>query len=105
MFDTKLPGGASGMFRPQPFFGALVVESDPAVASRLNSVLGVLAPGRCVVFVPAREEADAMLATLSFDLVFVETLTVPICADAFRKLELRSPTPAIPEGTRHGLPG
>lgn len=46
-----------------------------------------------------------MLATLSFDLVFVETLTVPICADAFRKLELRSPTPAIPEGTRHGLPG
>jgi DNA-binding NarL/FixJ family response regulator len=43
--------------------------------------------------------------------MFAETLTVPICADdfhaegAFRKLELRSPTPAIPEGTRHGLPG
>ncbi|MGJ7500840.1 response regulator [Variovorax sp. ZT5P49] len=197
MFDTKLLGGASRVLRPQPFFSALVVESDPAVASRLNSVLGVLAPGRCVVLVPTREEADAMLATLSFDLVFVdmqlypigdgasliahvraiqpraqiialsdtddrelalsafasgavgyllseaedaeiahtlraltsggavldprvarhvlamfaETLAVPIRANdfhadgAFRKLELRSRTPAIPEGTRHALPG
>jgi DNA-binding NarL/FixJ family response regulator len=197
VFDTKLPGSASRMLRPQPFFSALVVESDPAVASRLNSVLGVLAPGRCVVLVPTREEADAMLDTLSFDLVFVdmqlypigdgasliadvramqprariialsdtddrdlalsafasgatgyllseaedaeiayalralanggavldprvarhvvamfaETLAEPIRAGdfhadgAFRKLELRSLTPAIPEGTRHGLPG
>jgi DNA-binding NarL/FixJ family response regulator len=93
VFDTKLPGGASRVFRPQPFFSALVVESDPAVASRLNSVLGVLAPGRCVVLVPTREEADAMLDTLSFDLVFVDMQLYPIGDGASLIADVRAMQP------------
>ncbi|SET70395.1 response regulator [Variovorax sp. OV084] len=93
MFDTKLPGGALRVFRPQPFFSALVVESDPAVASRLNSVLGVLAPGRCVVLVPTREEADAMLDTLSFDLVFVDMQLYPIGDGASLIADVRAMQP------------
>jgi DNA-binding NarL/FixJ family response regulator len=93
VFDTKLPGSASRMLRPQPFFSALVVESDPAVASRLNSVLGVLAPGRCVVLVPTREEADAMLATLSFDLVFVDMQLYPIGEGASLISDVRAMQP------------
>jgi DNA-binding NarL/FixJ family response regulator len=93
VFDTKLPGSASRMLRPQPFFSALVVESDPAVASRLNSVLGVLAPGRCVVLVPTREEADAMLATLSFDLVFVDMQLYPIGEGASLIADVRAMQP------------
>jgi|GEM_PF-3392638 len=70
MFDPR-------RHRPQLFFGALVVESEPGVASRMKRILEHLAPGRRVVLVSAREEADAMLAALPFDLVFVDMQLYP----------------------------
>jgi len=185
------------MLRPVPFFSALLVEADPAVARRMLRILGAIAPGRHAPHVSTPEEANYLLAAFSFELVFVdmqlypigdgasliadvramqprariialsdtddrdlalsafasgatgyllseaedaeiayalralanggavldprvarhvvamfaETLAEPIRTSdfhadgAFRKLELRSLTPAIPEGTRHGLPG
>lgn len=63
---------------PPLFFGALVVESDPVIARRLKRILGLIAPERRVVLAPTREEAEAMLAALPFDLVFVDMQLCPI---------------------------
>ncbi|MFS2166375.1 response regulator [Variovorax sp. Varisp62] len=78
MFDPKFLDAASRVLQPKPFFGALVVESDPTVASRMRRILGMLAPGRRVVLVSTRAEAEEMLAALSFDLVFVDMQLYPI---------------------------
>ncbi|MGJ7614683.1 MULTISPECIES: LuxR C-terminal-related transcriptional regulator [unclassified Variovorax] len=60
------------MFRPELFSSALVVESDPAVACRMRRILGALAPGRQVLLAPTHAQADALLAIVRFDLVFVD---------------------------------
>ncbi|MDP9607451.1 response regulator [Variovorax sp. NFACC27] len=78
MRGLHFPAGASRPSRPQLFFGALVVESDPVVASRMKRILGHLAPERRVVLAPTCEEAEAMLASLPFDLVFVDMQLYPI---------------------------
>ncbi|HEX7864872.1 MAG TPA: response regulator [Variovorax sp.] len=81
------------LHRPQLFFGALVVESDPGVASRMKHILGYLAPGRRVVLAPTREEADAMLDALPFDLVFVDMQLYPIGDGAALISDVRAKLP------------
>lgn len=65
------------MLRPVPFFSALVVEADPAVARRMLRILGALAPGRHAPCVSTPEEAHHLLAAFSFDLVFVDMQLQP----------------------------
>lgn len=85
---------ASRMYRePKLFFGALVVESNPAVAHRMKRILGLLAPGRRVVLAPTCEEANAMLAALPFDLVFVDMQFYPIGDAAALIADIRAKLP------------
>ncbi|WP_432727426.1 response regulator [Variovorax sp. W6] len=93
MSGHALPVGTSRMHRPQLFFGALVVESDPAVASRMKRILGLLAPGRRVVLAPTIDEAEAMLAALPFDLVFVDMQLYPIGRGAALIADVRAKLP------------
>lgn len=60
------------MLRPVPFFSALLVEADPAVARRMLRILGAIAPGRHAPHASTPEEANYLLAAFSFELVFVD---------------------------------
>lgn len=93
MFNSTPPASASRIQRPQLFFGALVVESDPAVANRMKRILALLAPGRRVVLAPTREEAETMLEALPFDLVFVDMQLYPIGQGAALIADVRAKLP------------
>lgn len=72
-------GSASQLSYISTFHGALIVEDDPAVASRMRRILGELAPGRRVVVSSSCAEARSLLASLPYDLVLVD-MRLP-CSD------------------------
>lgn len=81
------------MLAPEPFFSALVVQGDPAVANRMRRILEALAPGRRVLLAPERAEADSLLATFLFDLVIVDMQLRPLGEGAALIARVRAAQP------------
>lgn len=68
--------------RTNPFSSALIVEGDPVVAKRMVRILDELAPGARVMLASTSAQAEILLATSSFDLVFVDMQLRPPGAGA-----------------------
>jgi DNA-binding NarL/FixJ family response regulator len=96
------------MLRPVPFFSALLVNGDPAVARRLQRILGALAPGQQVQLAATRAEAEGLLATFLFDLVLIDMQLRPAgdgatLVERVRAAQPRAQVIAVSDMDHHAL--
>lgn len=96
------------MLRPVPFFSALLVQADPAVALRLRHILCALAPGQQVLQTFTRAEAEGLLATFLFDLVLVDMQLRPAgdgaaLVERIRAAQPRAQVVAVSDMDHHAL--